>query len=207
MDHDERERRYGRDEYYWGTEPNELAVETFEHAVEVTGPAEDLRVLDLGAGEGRDAVYFAEQGCSVLAVDVSPNGLAKATRLAEERGVGVETRVADGNDLELRDPVDVFYSIGAVQYVRPENRARQFGHFAQMTSPGGVHAIFAFVDHPAVPTPPDWTENEYFYDPGELDTYYEGWTVLASRDLVFRDDSGGEPHEHAAEILVAQKPA
>ena len=92
------------------------------------------------------------------------------------------------------------------KYLRPENRERQFERFRCGTTPEGIHVFFAFVDHPEIPTPPNWTASEYFYDPGELEQYYAEWEVLDTREIVFEDDSGGEPHEHAAEVLVARKP-
>ena len=47
------------------------------------------RVLDLGCGEGRDSVFFAQRGFNVTGVDVARSGLAKAERLARGRGVRV----------------------------------------------------------------------------------------------------------------------
>ncbi|QOS12838.1 methyltransferase domain-containing protein [Haloferax sp. Atlit-4N] len=202
MNFEDREQVYGRDDYYWGTEPNQMA----ETVVELTsGNANELTAIDIGAGEGRDAVFFAQQGWNVYAMDVSPKGLQKAERLANQRGVPLQTIRADANDVSLPEPVDVVYSAGAVQYIHPTNRSQQFDHFKQNTAVGGVHAIFAFIDHPDVPTPPDWTENEYFYAQGELLSYYEDWEVLQSENVVFDDDSGDEPHQHAAEILFVQK--
>ncbi|MFD1512704.1 SAM-dependent methyltransferase [Halomarina rubra] len=202
MEFDERERRYGREEYYWGTTPNDLARETVEYAPDRETPT----LVDVGAGEGRDAVYFAEREFDVLATDVSPNGLAKAERLAAERDVSIRTLEADVNDLTLPESVDVLYSCGAIQYLRPANRDEQFARFRAATTPGGLHVLFAFVDHPDVPTPPDWTSEEQFYAPGEVRSYYDEWTVLDERELVFEDDSGGEPHEHAAEVVLVRKP-
>lgn len=202
MQYDELQRVYGREEYYWGTEPNELAEQVVAFAPDRDRP----RVVDVGAGEGRDAVYLAERGCDVLAVDVAPNGLAKAERLADERNVEIETRQADVNDLSL-PPVDAVYSIGTLQYLRPENRAARFDQFEEATTPGGVHVLFAFVDHPDIPPAPDWGEEEHFYRRGELRSYYDDWELLAEDALVFDDESGGEPHRHAAETLVARKPA
>ncbi|MEY7850547.1 class I SAM-dependent methyltransferase [Natrarchaeobius sp. A-rgal3] len=199
----ERERVYGREEYYWGTEPNEMARRTTELARDV-GP--NPEIVDIGAGEGRDAVFFAERGWDVYALDVSPNGLAKAKRLAERRGVTLRTIEADANDVTLPEPIDVVYSAGTIQYIRPENRDRQFTHFKEQTVTEGIHALFAFVDHPEIPTPPDWTDNEYFYEKGELSECYGEWEILEREELIFDDDSSGEPHQHAAEILFARKP-
>ena len=204
MQHDERERVYGRNEYYWGTEPNELAKRTLD----LISPHEDnLTLVDIGAGEGRDTVFFAENGIAAHAVDVSSNGLAKAQRLADDHGVEIDVTKADANTLELSDPVDVVYSVGTVQYIEPAHRQHQFEHFRRQTVPGGLHVVFAFIDHPDIPTPPDWTENEYFYNPSELKEYYDDWSVLDFDQIIFEDDSGEVPHKHAAEIVFAEKPS
>lgn len=201
MEFADRERAYGREEYYWGTDPNAMAEETAEL---VSDAADTPTAVDLGAGEGRDAVFFAERGWDVYAIDVSPNGLEKTERLADCHGVTVRTIRGDANHLALPETVDVLYSAGTIQYVRPENRREAFERFKGATASGGVHAMFAFVD--CVPTPPDWTENEHFYARGELAGYYEDWDVIRSRAFVFDDDSGGEPHQHAAEVLFARNP-
>ncbi|UPM42308.1 SAM-dependent methyltransferase [Halocatena salina] len=203
MEFANRERMYGQEEYYWGTEPNEMAKKTVELAPETES---GVTAIDIGAGEGRDAVFFAEHGWSVYALEVSPNGLLKAERLAEQRGESIQTIEADANDATLPETVDVVYSAGAIQYIRPENRERQFDHFKQKTASVGVHALFAFVDHPDVPTAPDWTENEYFYARGELMEYYQDWNVIEFEEVIFDDESSGESHQHAAEILFVRKP-
>lgn len=150
-------------------------------------------------------MFFAEHGLNVYATDVSRAGLTKAQHLADERDVQIEVRKADANFLGFPEPIDVVYSIGAVQYIEPRNRQRQFDHFQKQTTAGGRHIIFAFVDHPDIETPSDWTANEFFYEPGELEAYYREWEILDTEELVFEDDSGNEPHKHAAEILIAKK--
>ncbi|MFC6731116.1 cyclopropane-fatty-acyl-phospholipid synthase family protein [Haladaptatus sp. DYSN1] len=203
MDFETCEARYEQEEYYWGTEPNDLARKT---ASLVSTANTTPTVIDIGAGEGRDVVYFAKQGFDAYATDVSPNGLEKARQLAAAHGVAIETLEADANELALPEPVDVVYSCGAIQYIQPENRDAQFQHFQEMTNPGGIHTMFAFVDHPAVPTAPDWTENEYFYEQGEFESYYSSWNVLERDTLIFENESGGESHQHAAEIVIAKNP-
>lgn len=202
MRFEELQRIYDGDEYYWGTDPNQLAVRTADTVSATSHPA----VVDIGAGEGRDAVYFAEQGFDTTAIDVAPNGLDKAEQLATDRGVELETRRGDVNELTFDAQLDVVYSIGTLQYVQPENRSVQFDHFRDVTRPGGVHAVWTFVAHPDVAPAPDWGENEYLYDPGELHSYYDGWEVLYTDDYVFDDESAGEPHRHACEELILQKP-
>ena len=201
MKQDELQQLYAGEEYYWGTEPNEFARLVADRAGGLTGVGE-LRVVDLGCGEGRDAVFFADRGMRVLAVDAVPNALEKVRRFARARSVAVETVLADVNDLRLAGGFELVYSTGAVQYLRPENRERQFARLREATGPGGMHALLTFVDHPEVPAAPDWGENEFFYEPGELPGYYPGWEVLHARGFTFEDNSGGVPHRHAAEEYI-----
>jgi SAM-dependent methyltransferase len=80
--------RYGADEFAYGKDPNALVLAEASRIP----PG---RVLCLAEGEGRNAVFLASQGYAVTAVDYSPAGLAKARRLADERGVQIELVEAD----------------------------------------------------------------------------------------------------------------
>jgi SAM-dependent methyltransferase len=82
------DQRYSSDDYVYGTEPNAFLV-----AVANRLPAG--RILCLGEGEGRNAVWLAGQGHAVTAVDASRVGLEKARRLAASRGVTITTVHAD----------------------------------------------------------------------------------------------------------------
>lgn len=82
--------RYQGDDYIFGTAPNEFLASVVAAGHLPPGP-----VLCLGAGEGRNAVYLAQQGHAVTALDMSPVGLAKARKLADQRGVSISTVVAD----------------------------------------------------------------------------------------------------------------
>jgi SAM-dependent methyltransferase len=81
--------KYGAPGHYYGTEPNDFLRE--RHAVIPAGG----QVLCLAEGEGRNAVFLAQQGFEVVAVDQSSVGLRKAEALAAERGVRIETVMAD----------------------------------------------------------------------------------------------------------------
>jgi SAM-dependent methyltransferase len=97
--------RYNDTEYVYGTAPNEFLES-------VADQIPRGKVLSLAEGEGRNAVYLAELGCKVLGVDASAVGLSKAQRLADERGVTIETRVADLTDFHIEpDSWDAIVSI------------------------------------------------------------------------------------------------
>jgi 2-polyprenyl-3-methyl-5-hydroxy-6-metoxy-1,4-benzoquinol methylase len=54
-----------------------------------------LRVLDVGCGQGRDALFIARQGHSVVGVDMSPNGIHDLNAAAEREGLSIKGVVAD----------------------------------------------------------------------------------------------------------------
>nr|CBI71179.1 hypothetical protein [uncultured bacterium] len=86
--------RFSVEEYAYGTVPNDFLVEK-------VGCIPKGKVLSLAEGEGRNAVFLAQQGYAVTAVDSSLAGLNKARKLAEENRVAVEFIHADLADYDL----------------------------------------------------------------------------------------------------------
>jgi thioredoxin reductase/SAM-dependent methyltransferase len=80
-------------EQMWSGNPNGTLVN------ELSGLAPG-RALDVGAGEGGDALWLAEQGWSVTASDISPRALDRVSAEAERRGLRVECHHADANALD-----------------------------------------------------------------------------------------------------------
>ncbi len=95
--------RYGEDQL-WSGHPNEqLVVE-----------ASDLEAgtaLDVGCGEGADAIWLAERGWRVTGIDVSARALGRAARAAEMAGAEVDWRTVGLEDLDesAYDLVIAFY--------------------------------------------------------------------------------------------------
>ena len=82
--------RYGGEGRTWSGRPNAVLV------AEASGLTPG-RAVDLGCGEGGDAIWLAERGWQVSAIDFSEAGLRKAAEHAVERGVAdrIEFRQAD----------------------------------------------------------------------------------------------------------------
>jgi 2-polyprenyl-3-methyl-5-hydroxy-6-metoxy-1,4-benzoquinol methylase len=100
MDSTAWDERYSTSELIWTGRANQF----------VERHLADLRpgtAVDLGAGEGRNAVWLAQRGWTVTAVDFSPVGLEKAERLAGEHGVEITVECADATTWEPDGPVDL----------------------------------------------------------------------------------------------------
>lgn len=83
------------EDYHYGTEPNDFLREHFD-AIPAGG-----RVLCIGEGEGRNAVFLAEQGYVVTALDHSAVGLKKTRELAQAKSVSITTVQMDLLDYEF----------------------------------------------------------------------------------------------------------
>jgi len=128
--------RYSQPGYAFGKEPNDFLVQMISHIPQG-------RVLCLGEGEGRNAVYLAQQGYQVTAVDASPIGLEKAQKLAAERAVALDTTVADLADFVIQpDGWDAIVSIFC--HLPPALRAQVHRQVVAGLRPGGVFVLEAY---------------------------------------------------------------
>lgn len=205
FDYDE---AYSRPGLYWGATPNPLAL----WAVDARGAgggsaagADRLRAVDLGCGEGRDLMHFARHGYAVTGVDLSDVGLAKAAAWAREEGLEVSLVKADLGTFRLNEEYDLLYSSGSLTYTPPEARAEAFANYREWASPGAVVAVNAFVAKPFLAVPPDWGADEHFFRSGELLMHFADWEVLRFEETIFDCCSGGVPHRHAMDTLIARR--
>lgn len=198
------EERYKEDDYYWGLEPNELCYEIMK----LRPPVKPYRVLDIGCGEGKDAVFLAKNGYIVTAFDAAETGLDKARRLAEKSGVHVDFFKADVMDYRPDTEFDIIFSSGVLHYVVPEVRDELITSLKAHTNEGGIHVLNVFVEKPFIQPPPDNEEAEnsvYGWKSGELFTYYYDWLFHDIKEIIFDCNSSGIPHKHCMDVLIAEK--
>jgi 2-polyprenyl-3-methyl-5-hydroxy-6-metoxy-1,4-benzoquinol methylase len=128
--------RYNTTDYVYGTDPNAFLANVV--AEMPTG-----RTLCVAEGEGRNAVFLAQHGHHVLAVDSSAVGLEKARRLAIERGVMIETVVEDLAHFDITaGNWDAIVSIFA--HVPPAIRKPLHRKIVQGLRPGGMLVLEAY---------------------------------------------------------------
>jgi SAM-dependent methyltransferase len=124
------DRRYRDPELVWTAKPNRFLVEQ----VADLPPA---RALDVAAGEGRNAVWLAEQGWQVTAADFSPVAVDKGRQLAEHHDVTVDWVVAD---VITWQPSTSAYDLVIVFYLHlpPAQRREAQQRAAAAVAPGGT---------------------------------------------------------------------
>ncbi len=199
--HDE---KYATEELYWGEKPSAIC----DQVIEIISPSSNYRpkLLDLGCGEGRNAVYFAKHGFDVVGLDTSLVGLQKMERWAQEMGVPIKTICADIVNYELQDTYDVIFSTGTLHYLPRSIRNQRFQNYRDCTSPNGINVFSVFVKKPFIPRAPDGENLRHApYKSGELMSYYWDWKMLYCLEEIFDCMSSGIPHQHAVNRIIAKR--
>lgn len=168
-------------------------------------------VLDLGAGDGRHALYLAEKGFQVTAVDASPSGLAKLQRLAETRGLTVQTAVADASTYSIDHDYDAIVVVLVFQCLTEQASIRLLQEMKVHTKPGGIHVVNVFtksgdrfrLDRVEDPT-------AFYPEDGWLKEWYRDWEIIeedsSSSPLIGKFHADGAPMTSVVERIIARKP-
>ena len=138
--------RYADEDRVWGGEPNRFVV---QYLADITPGS----AIDLGAGEGRNAVWLARQGWDVTAVDFSAVGLAKARAMAAEAGVALATVAEDAMDFEPSVHVDLV--LLSYLQVPDDQQVRLLRRVVDWLRPGGRVFVVAHDKANTVGGPPD----------------------------------------------------
>jgi SAM-dependent methyltransferase len=182
------EKRYSGDGYESNRKPSALLTEWLEGRP----PG---RALDLACGTGRNALYLAEKGYEVTAVDISPRAIALAEDRAREKGLKIKWIVADLDNYALQGQYDLivisFFSMNG-NMVSPIITALKMG------------GMLLYENHMLAPESDEdeARKHRFHFRPGELRQLFPGLNTIRYEERPV-DREGGHPAYVAS--LVAQK--
>lgn len=187
---------------FWGTAPGSL-VQRFlsDH------PVRGMRVLDLGAGEGKNAAAFAAQGAFVEAVECSALAIANGKRAFPKTNITWSHADVMGWTGEPAS-YDVIVSYGLTHCLRTAGDARALlATTKEALRPNGHYVLVAFNDGSH-----DLSAHEGF-DPLLLPhawflQCFRGWDLLYESDTILHEThpNNNIPHHHSMTRLIARKP-
>lgn len=198
------DKRYETAGYYWGICPNSACYEIMK----LKPPVSPFRVLDIGCGEGKDAVFLARNGYRVTAFDGAEKGIEKAKLLAEKNHVRVDFFKADIHDFVPTQEFDIIFSSGVLHYLNASERESFLDNLKLHTADSGIHVLNVFVRKPFIGPAPDGEQSEQEcqgWKSGELFTCYHDWMIHQMDEIIFDCNSGGIPHKHCMDIMIAEK--
>ena len=187
---------------FWGPDPGSL-VRFLTEAVSPEGRS----VLDLGAGEGKNACYLASLGADVEAWEVSDVAMANGRLRLDADSVRWHRRDAVELSADNRQ-FDMIVAYGLMHCLRVDEISRLITDMQRSTVPGGFNIIVTFNDrsqdieaaHPGFePT---------LINHRDYESSYEGWDIwhVSDLDLVESHPHNHIEHAHSMTRLLARKP-
>ena len=190
------DKRFGKKEFALGKNPNSFLKKHIHLLPRGT-------VLDIATGEGRNAVFLAQHGFEVDAVDISEKGLRKARQLAREKGVKINTFAVDLDRFQIEkeryDLVANFYFLKRRLIPRMKKGLKKKGLVIFETY---------ILDHRELGTGGP-KQRKYFLKSNELIRFFNNFRILFYREGIFREDREGIFREggkrKAVASLIAEK--
>ena len=147
--------RYGGEGFFLGPHPSAFLAEQIA-LVEAMLPGR--KALDIACGEGRNSIYLAGLGFDVTGMDISDQGLAKASRWATEEGVDIAFIREDLEAVPLSGRWDLILNFNfLLRDLIPQE--------VDALNPGGVILFETLLDSANLPGEHN---PEFFLQPGEL---------------------------------------
>jgi len=210
------ERQYGEKKCLWGLSPRPLLIKNI-------GEVPVGKALDLGVGEGRNALFLAREGFHVTGIDISPKSIEKFLDLAKERGLTVEGLVMDILDFEFTpDAYNLIVATNTLHFLRKEEVYEITSKIIRSIAPGGYVYIEDFtVNDPSYKTAkkrlkqieentfysPKIFSYLYFFSHNELKRTFKDFEIKIYKEDIFADPGHGKsgPHKHCVALLFAKK--
>lgn len=195
------DRRYAQTDYLFGVEPNAFL------AGQVGRLRPGRRALAVADGEGRNGVWLAQQGLSVLSVDSSAVAQTKARSLAQARGVAMDFEQVDLSAWTWpRAEFDLVVAI-FIQFATPALRTQLFADMAHALKPGGLLLLQGYRPEQITYGTGGPSAAENLYTEPLLREAFAGLEIieLQSHDTVIHEGAG---HDGLSALidLVARRP-
>ncbi|MEI2666083.1 class I SAM-dependent DNA methyltransferase [Rossellomorea sp. LJF3] len=209
------EKQYGQiEDYLWGLEPIQTLIDYLPLV-------KDGKVLDLGIGEGRNALYFAHKGFEVEGIDISETAIKRSLTAAKEIGVTIKAEVNDLTKCEIEENTySLIILANVLNFFNDEDIKGIINKAKKGLIPGGLIYINAFdVNDPSydknVKNAQTQSENTFyrpksdtyihFFTQNELDHHFNGYEKIKASETLLLDIGHGEPHYHSTVEVLYQK--
>ncbi|MEE9554636.1 MAG: methyltransferase domain-containing protein [candidate division Zixibacteria bacterium] len=213
------DKQYSLEESYWGDQPNLLVPLISSHL------RPRSRVLVIGCGEGRDALFLARIGFDVVATEISESGLNKVRAAIKSNGVKLELFKLDAHESHNHlGKFDTVLIMNVLQFLHPDKVGDIIVHFQSLVTPGGFMSIQVFTtedphyqkqiqksdisyDNLVVEHPTRGYKIRYFKR-GELSSFYRGWELIYYHEGLMWDKPHGvqiDFHQHGMAQMIARK--
>jgi tellurite methyltransferase len=208
------ERLYQGNDILWGVRPQETLIK-YEQFV-----SKDGKVLDLGMGEGRNALYFAHRGFETEGIDISETAVARSLAAAEKLNVHIKAEVMDIREIQIDpDSCSLIILSNVLNFFTKEDVLVILDKVKAGLKKGGLVYIQAFDTND-----PSYKKNVeesirvdertfhhektdsyiHYFTKTSLEELFTGERIIESTQSYLLDAGHGEPHYHGIVQLFVQ---
>lgn len=171
------------------------------------------KVVDLGAGEGRNSLYLAEQGFDVISIEPSQKGTDKLEQEVERRGYN-NIRIINQDFLDVTEElfdVGFLVSLTCLEHMDYSELLRSVQEIKRILRSGAYVYIVAFTeDDPGfkgdIRNASECSKFiKHYFKKNELKNLFSEFQILFYDEYLKEDLSHGKPHYHGKAKLIARK--
>ena len=161
------------------------------------------RALDLGCGQGRNALFLAKQGFEVTAVDQNELALEILRSIVEQEDLDLPVGSYDINSASLTQTYDLIVSTVVLMFLQAERIPDIIRNMQEHTALGGYNLIVCAMDTEDFPCSVPFP---FTFKEGELAEYYKDWELVKYNEnpghLHRRDENGNRIQLRFATMLA-----
>lgn len=149
------------------------------------------KALDLGCGQGRNALFLAQHGFEVTAVDQNELALEILQSIVEQEDLEMTVGLYDINSATLTQTYDLIVSTVVLMFLQADRIPAIIQNMQEQTNPGGYNLIVCAMDTEDYPCQVPFS---FTFKEGELADYYKDWELIKYNEnpghLHRRDEEG-----------------
>ena len=149
------------------------------------------KALDLGCGQGRTALFLAQHGFEVTAVDQNELALEILQSIVEQEDLEMTVGLYDINSANLKQSYDLIVSTVVLMFLQADRIPAIIRNMQDQTNPGGYNLIVCAMDTEDYPCQVPFS---FTFKEGELADYYKDWELVKYNEnpghLHRRDENG-----------------
>jgi tellurite methyltransferase len=163
------------------------------------------RALDVGCGQGRNALYLSQHGFEVDAWDVNENSLQTLRKIIQSEQIdNIHVQQRDLNaDPSISGRYDFICCTVVMMFLQAQTVRPLIAQMQQATEINGFNLIVCAMDTDDIPAQPDFP---FTFKAGELSALYAGWKIVKYNENVGElhrvDEQGNRIKQHFATLLA-----
>ncbi len=189
--------KFAKDGYLYGTNPNEFL------ASKLNLFKKDSKLLCLGEGEGRNAIFFAKNAFKVKALDASNIGLEKLQKRAKEQNLDINTLCIDLNHWQSDEKYDVI--VASYLHMYKNEREELFLKIENSLNTKGYFIAEFFSQNQLAYNSGGPKDTELLYTKEDFENNFNSCIKQISEEIVFLDEGIGHQGEASVIRVVIEK--